>query len=688
MISDGTGDMLQTLTALIVDDDPLVHSRFATLLGRYLHKIHTAVNGKDALNLFRKHRIDIVLSDVNMPVLGGIELAEIIRKESPETPIILMTGQEDTSMLIRAINIGIERFLVKPLDIDLVVSAITTLFHQRNQERELHDLRKRLQDVAASMQEGMLVFGEDLKLQYANPYAEEALGYAPGIMKGLDLRSIADNPEDITKLLSLFNKTGHISLPATILLMSNYAHLDVSFTASSMLEQGVVSGIVILFQNITERKHAEEMQMVQKFQEVELMRYRERYHSVQQDIAFRKMLHIMHDELSNTIRGDFRFEALYRPLDAFSGDTYGSALLPDGSYFVYIIDAMGQGMSASVASVQAMSYLNEQIRVAKETGTFEMQHVITSFLRFMRNQLLDDEMMGAVFLHLMPDGETAYYANFGMPPMLVSMSDDSRYVDPSNPPIVPGCDSVVIDTLYFTDLEKILLLSDGLLEHIEDPDGTLFDDILTAFRNTPSRKDLLVALSDGTRKHTDDVVLFFISRVPSGDPVQKTFTMRTGLDAMEDMVVNLTNYFEELGINQRSVTDLSFALNELLLNAIEHGNFGITWDMKQRLLANDQYDQELMRRSENPEYGDLPIVVQVRYYEEQSLIEITITDSGAGFDVSTVMKKIRVNTISGATRYHGRGIIMAQSMIDGVWYNERGTSVTLLKNVATEGLEE
>lgn len=99
---------------LVVDDDPYVLDSVSELLAIYGYETITSHSGKDALVRFRKHQVDVVLTDVRMPEMSGIELLELLRSQHPEVPIVLMTGFAELDVAIDAIKKGAFDFLTKP----------------------------------------------------------------------------------------------------------------------------------------------------------------------------------------------------------------------------------------------------------------------------------------------------------------------------------------------------------------------------------------------------------------------------------------------------------------------------------------------------------------------------------------------------------------------------------------------
>jgi len=122
-------------------------------------------------------------------------------------------------------------------------------------------------------------------------------------------------------------------------------------------------------------------------------------------------------------------------------------------------------------------------------------------------------------------------------------------------------------------------------------------------------------------------------------------------------------------------------LMELLVNAVEHGNLGITYEMKHQLLAANNWREELDRMSDLPENAHKTVDVIYQRKEEGYLVQIT--DAGRGFD----WKRYWHINPARATASHGRGIARARLMaFDRMAYNEAGNSVTVM--VSQDKMEE
>lgn len=115
---------LTTLTVLLVEDEPELRRETAAFLELYCGNIIQAANGREALVLFKTVRPDLVISDIRMPVMDGLELAANLKELSPDTPLIFCTAFTETSYLLKAIELGAAAFVRKPVDTDELLAVI------------------------------------------------------------------------------------------------------------------------------------------------------------------------------------------------------------------------------------------------------------------------------------------------------------------------------------------------------------------------------------------------------------------------------------------------------------------------------------------------------------------------------------------------------------------------------------
>ena len=109
---------------LVIDDDPLVRSLLKQVLNKSGHSVMEAGNGQEGVRSFRENDIDLVITDHGMPVMNGLDTAFRIKKQKPETPVLLITGwQTETDATFQKPS-GIDEFITKPFDLEKLLELV------------------------------------------------------------------------------------------------------------------------------------------------------------------------------------------------------------------------------------------------------------------------------------------------------------------------------------------------------------------------------------------------------------------------------------------------------------------------------------------------------------------------------------------------------------------------------------
>ena len=109
-------DILKNHSILYAEDDEGVQKVTVDYIERYFKEVYVASDGKEAWELYLKHKPDILLSDVDMPFMNGLALAYKIREVNTSIPIVMITAFTDTDKLLKATELNLTKYLVKPVD--------------------------------------------------------------------------------------------------------------------------------------------------------------------------------------------------------------------------------------------------------------------------------------------------------------------------------------------------------------------------------------------------------------------------------------------------------------------------------------------------------------------------------------------------------------------------------------------
>ncbi len=201
-------DYLKTLTVLYVEDDADTREQFSDFLRRPVGILITAEDGVAGLEAFKKHTPDIVVTDILMPRMDGLTMAKEILELVPTVPIIAVTAFEQTDYLLRAINIGIEKYVTKPVNSFLLFECLLECAHRLRAEEQVKLQHQReIREAQFKQSEAIAIMAGGIAHDYNN-MMQGILGYTalakmllePGSEASDYLEKVESCSEEISKL--------------------------------------------------------------------------------------------------------------------------------------------------------------------------------------------------------------------------------------------------------------------------------------------------------------------------------------------------------------------------------------------------------------------------------------------------------------------------------------------------------
>jgi CheY-like chemotaxis protein len=335
-------------------------------------------------------------------------------------------------------------------------------------------------------------------------------------------------------------------------------------------------------------------------QDVALLQFRERYHEYQQGLAFRKEMSLLENDFldrsfTGAGRGEWLAQVRYHPHDIMCGDSYALRRLPDGSMLVFLADAMGKGLAASLTTALAVSTFNLEVDRLTPDAPFQLRGFVQRYLALMTRRLLEDEVLPMALAWLPAAGASLETAVFGLPPMLVGAPGQPvRKLRAGNPPVSVFTGSFETASHDLGAARSILLYSDGLNEAV-GADGCLYRDHLDAdFSASTGSDQFWAAFQARVAAPDDDVTLLLLQRVDGPTLWQWSRQLASRLEQIELACQAVERQLEACaGLETEAREEFSMAVREAMLNAYEHGSLGISPGGKRDLLEEGTYYQHL-----------------------------------------------------------------------------------------------
>ena len=115
------------LKVLVTEDEPRLGGLLQKLVGEHFGASRLGHDGEEGLALFREWHPDLVVADITMPRMDGLEMAATIHREAPDTPVLILTAYNQPEYLMRAIDARVAKYLTKPFDPDRLIEALESL---------------------------------------------------------------------------------------------------------------------------------------------------------------------------------------------------------------------------------------------------------------------------------------------------------------------------------------------------------------------------------------------------------------------------------------------------------------------------------------------------------------------------------------------------------------------------------
>jgi len=143
-------------SVLVIDDDSTVRDSMIAFLDDYEYRAAAAGNATEALESIARSIPDIVVCDLKMPGMHGIELLELIKKDYPDLPVIVVSGAGVMDDVVKALRLGADDFLVKPiLDLEVLHHALKKALQRARLECDNRAYREHLEKTNRELQRGL-----------------------------------------------------------------------------------------------------------------------------------------------------------------------------------------------------------------------------------------------------------------------------------------------------------------------------------------------------------------------------------------------------------------------------------------------------------------------------------------------------------------------------------------------------
>ena len=438
------------LTLLYVEDNKDARETTLMILKEFFDNIVVGIDGEDGYEKFIENKIDLIIADINMPRVNGLEMLHNIMKIDKDIPAIILSAHNETEFLTKSIELGIKNFLFKPIDIDKFINVLKSILEHfillektKLNEQLLHEY----QDI---IDESTIVSKTNLQgeITYVNDEFCKIYGYTRDELIGVSHSIIKDSKTSSAVYLDLWDTIGkqkrlwrgmlkNISKDGTM--------YHVKSTIKPILNN---TGNVIEYISL----HSDVTELINLHSEIKSLHA----YDTQQQLCARDKLEV---GIVNHMNKD-EARIVYAPLDILSGDFYSIFKRKDGSKFIYLIDGQGHGISPALTVFSVSSTINNIVE-----NVVDLEELVDTLFPTIKSFLGEIEQLSYTMILISKDSKTISYCSGGMYPFLIKSTNEVMKIKANNIPFMNFSKTPTVEKLDITHWKSLVIYSDGLREH-------------------------------------------------------------------------------------------------------------------------------------------------------------------------------------------------------------------------------
>jgi diguanylate cyclase (GGDEF)-like protein/PAS domain S-box-containing protein len=166
------------ITILYVEDEPSIQKQLSRFISRFCTTLLTASNGAEALEIYKEHGAEIIITDIRMPVMNGIEMAKKIKELNPKQLLIFVSAHSESDFLFEAINMQADGYILKPVDLSILgdkLHKLIQIYENQQAAKKLTESEERFRKIANNSQFGIFIYKETFT--YVNEAFCQLTGY-------------------------------------------------------------------------------------------------------------------------------------------------------------------------------------------------------------------------------------------------------------------------------------------------------------------------------------------------------------------------------------------------------------------------------------------------------------------------------------------------------------------------------
>lgn len=161
-------DITKKLNILYIEDNNHVREQTLKMLNVFFDSVEVASNGDEGLNLFKVNNkyestsFDLIITDIEMPVLDGIEMIKVIREHDTEIPVLIFSAHSNTDYFLKTIDAGVDGYILKPYNIEQISNSLMNIIEKNKIKNNNNHIIHLEEDFIWNIEESLLYKNEDM----------------------------------------------------------------------------------------------------------------------------------------------------------------------------------------------------------------------------------------------------------------------------------------------------------------------------------------------------------------------------------------------------------------------------------------------------------------------------------------------------------------------------------------------
>jgi DNA-binding NtrC family response regulator len=264
---------------LVDDEEPILLAIDTTLQMAGFNNIITCQDSRKVMTLLAGQPIDVMLLDLNMPHIDGEDLLAMVHKDYPDIPVIIVTGAVDVDTAVRCIKTGAYDYVVKPVEEDRLVTAVSHAISYQELRRENQALKQHiLSDTIEHPEAFEKIITQNRKMLSTFHYIESIAGTSQPVLirgeTGVGKELIARAVHTLSKLEGAFVAVNVAGLDDNVFSDTLFGHVKGAFTGAEMARRGLIeqaSGGTLFLDEIGDLSPASQVKLLRLLQEGEYL---------------------------------------------------------------------------------------------------------------------------------------------------------------------------------------------------------------------------------------------------------------------------------------------------------------------------------------------------------------------------------------------------------------------------------